>query len=128
MNQRKLQTSVDAAVSAFDSREAASESAVGDLSRKMDADGFTLVTHGAKPRAPLTSLEMMPTAEGGTGAAAGEGESAKRRKKGPISKTDFYKFQRTEDKLGKLAALKTRFNEDRERVRKLKSARTFKPF
>ena len=141
VDQRALQASVDGAVAAFDAREAASAAAVGDLSTRMDADGFTLVSHGAKPRPALTSIELMVAAgEGGASASssaaaafgpslhAESANSKKKAKRGALSKADFYAFQTREDKLGKLTALKARFDEDRERVRKMKAARAFKPF
>ncbi len=41
---------------------------------------------------------------------------------------NFYRFQIREDKMKQLDTLRKRFDEDRERVAKMKDARKFKPF
>lgn len=111
---RDMQAAVDKHMAAFDAKEEAKELAKKELAARMEADGFTLVTSKARV------------------AVEGDDDDApaanKKKKKSNLSMPDFYKFQRTQDKLSALAQLRAGYAEDKERLRQLKEARKFKPY
>ena len=122
VDQRALQSAVDGYMSTFDAVESAKEAAVASLASRMEADGFTLVTKGKKPR-------LEDSVDTGASSSAVESDNQKRKKKrGSVVKQDFYGFQSRENKLDKLAELRRRFEEDKERVKRIKEARMFKPY
>ena len=121
VDQRALQRAVDGHMAAFDAAEGAKTAAVAALATRMEADGFTLVTKGRKPRLE----DDVPAAA----APAAESDNQKRkRKRGSVVVGDFYAFQAAGRKASSLEELRRRFEEDKERVRRIKEARAFKPY
>ncbi len=116
---RALQAETDALVAAFEEQEDSAKRKKEELAARMQADGFTLVTR-------KTAVGAEAAEEG----ADGGGGAAKRKKKsrGALQQADFYRFQATDQKLDRLAELRAQFAEDKERVNKVKAARTFKPY
>lgn len=108
---------------------------------KTDADGFTLVTGKRRRRMGDTD-----DVGGLTSSATGE---KRRRKKGPMELSNFYRFQVRESKrdrrwplvprcamvgdsracriVPELALLRAKFEEDKERIRRLQASRPFRP-
>lgn len=158
---RELQASVDAFMTELDTREervrfgrtstaTASKrtrrrwppvsqdgAAVGALTKRMDADGFTLVTR--KKGGAAAASAALPGL-----APPDESDNAKsKRKRGSLQKTDFYAWQGRDAKLDRewlsqpgggrapatpsrnagLAELRRRFEEDKERIRRMQQAR-----
>lgn len=122
-DQRALQAAVDGYMTSWDVAEGAKAAAVASLASRMESDGFTLVTKGRKPR-----LEDTVPAADGTGAAFESDNQKRKRKRGSVVKGDFYRFQGTSHKMDALTELRRKFAEDKERVKRIKEARTFKPY
>ncbi|ORY98718.1 SSU rRNA processing protein [Syncephalastrum racemosum] len=93
----------------FDTHEYERERDVKDKAEQMDDDGFTVVV---RKRAPL---------------AVEQTEAALPKKKKSELK-DFYRFQFREKKQTELQDLRKKFEEDKEKIAKLKQARKFKPY
>ncbi|THH30089.1 hypothetical protein EUX98_g4094 [Antrodiella citrinella] len=97
----------------------------------VDDDGFTLVTRGGA---------YGQTVGGGVGVASKQFQNAVRRgekpmgnrvrnkKKDPVQKDTFYAFQIHEKKRNELIELKRKWEEDKAKVEKMKSSRTFRPY
>ncbi|TFK43930.1 ribosomal RNA-processing protein 7-domain-containing protein [Crucibulum laeve] len=91
----------------------------------VDEDGFTLVTRGGA---------YGQTLGGGVGVASKRfqqtGHTAKNRnrKKEKKEKEGFYAFQKAEKQRQELMDLKTKWEEDKAKVEKLKASRRFKPY
>ena len=54
-----------------------------------------------------------------------DGRKLKKKKK---ELTNFYRFQMLEEKIGKLQHLRQKFEQDKERIAKMRQHRKFKPF
>jgi len=105
---------VDAAVASLDESVAAAAAEKETLRARMLADGFTLVTR-------KTTLESEEDLE----------ETRRKKKKSRVEETAgaaFYTFQKQDEKLKRLAALRQGFQEDRLTIERIKSQRKFKPF
>ncbi|WFD32981.1 hypothetical protein MSPP1_004038 [Malassezia sp. CBS 17886] len=91
----------------------------------LDADGFTIVQKG-------TRFGRSGAGESGTFAAiTPEFEEALRAdpgKKKPKELVDFYRYQRREAKRQQFAALRTRFEADKQKVAQRKASLRFKPY
>ncbi|KAI0337899.1 hypothetical protein BDW22DRAFT_1338862 [Trametopsis cervina] len=91
----------------------------------VDDDGFTLVTRGGA---------YGQTVGGGVRVASktfqreGHGKRSRKAKKEPKEKDAFYAFQIHEQKRKELMDLKRKWEEDKEKVEKLKESRKFKPY
>ncbi|KAL1747265.1 ribosomal RNA-processing protein 7-domain-containing protein [Schizophyllum fasciatum] len=92
----------------------------------VDEDGFTLVTRGGA---------YGQTLGGGVGVASkrfqqtGEARSNPgRKKKAPKEKTGFYAFEKAERQRKELIELKRKWEEDKEKIEKLKASRKFRPY
>ena len=110
---RGLQARVDAAVATLDESLAAAASEKETLRAKMLADGFTLVTR-------KTTLESEED--------AGSSKKKKRGRVGEESSGAFYTFQKQDEKLKRLEALRQGFAEDKLTIERIKTQRKFKPF
>ena len=111
---RELQASADAALVAFDAGAAEASSAKANIAARMQADGFELVTRRTK-------------IEGEEEGSGGVAVSAKAKKKAAAAKADFYAFQKRSEKAAALGALRDAFAADRDKIKRLASARTFRP-
>ncbi|TRM67482.1 ribosomal RNA-processing protein 7-domain-containing protein [Schizophyllum amplum] len=92
----------------------------------VDEDGFTLVTRGGA---------YGQTLGGGVGVATkkfqqtGEARSNPgRKKKAPKDKAGFYAFEKAERQRKELIDLKRKWEEDKEKIEKLKASRKFRPY
>lgn len=109
---RQLQLGVDSFMSDFERAEGKAAEAKVAFAQAMDADGFTVVR-----------------ARGVAGAEVFESDNQRRKRaRGSILAADFYRFQKRDAKHERLADLRSKFDEDKARIRKMKEARTFKPY
>jgi ribosomal RNA-processing protein 7 len=102
---------------------------VGPNGELLDEDGFTIVQSTGK---------YGRTADGQVGSSVKvarrrpgddlEDDAIKEKKRKRFELEDFYRFQRREQKREELANLRSKFRDDQEKVKKLKSSRSFKPF
>ena len=94
---------------------------LGPNGELVDEDGFTIVQRsGGKYGRAAT----------GVGASVGIAKAGfvENEKKKSTGLEDFYRFQLRERKREQLAQLRTRFEEDRKKVERLKGGRRFKPY
>jgi len=119
-----LQEEVDGYMASFEAAEAEEKRKRFAAATTPDADGFVTVSYGKKRR------------RGGAGGAKNEANGGKKRsrsgshkkKKKETELKNFYAHQMREAKREQLARLRTRFEEDKARIEKMKAARKFKPF
>ncbi|TFY55739.1 hypothetical protein EVG20_g9211 [Dentipellis fragilis] len=94
----------------------------------VDEDGFTLVTRGGAYGQAVgggVGVASRKFVSGKTEEAAG---GKRKRRKGEKEKAGFYAFQVHEKKRKELMDLKSKWEEDKAKVEKLKSSRKFKPY
>lgn len=133
----KVKIHVDSVIANYDYRRAhpvkkrsgIQVASIGPNGELLDEDGFIIVQSTGK---------YGRTSEGQIGASIKvarsrpsdelEDEAAREKKKKRFELDDFYRFQRREQKREELASLRAKFREDQEKVQKLKSSRSFKPF
>ncbi|KDN38202.1 hypothetical protein K437DRAFT_276347 [Tilletiaria anomala UBC 951] len=111
---------------------------VGPDGELLDADGFVIVQHGGKygranagqgQGVGVIRKYASASAPGSDMAQTQLGQEQKRqKKKRALELDDFYKFQRREKKRDELAEMRARFEADKEKVRKLREGRRFKPY
>jgi ribosomal RNA-processing protein 7 len=121
-----LQEEVDSFMASFEAAEAEEERKRKEAATQPDADGFVTVSYGKKRR------------RGGGGGGAGKEEAnggkkrgrsgSHKKKKKETELKNFYAHQMREAKREQLARLRTRFEEDKARIERMKAARKFKPF
>ena len=117
------------AVTAANAKKGIQAVSVGPEGELLDQDGFVIVQRGGK--------------YGRTNAGEGQGVGVIRKnaaevvdiagtnskkKKKPLELEDFYRFQRRETKRNELAEMRVQFEKDKEKVRKFKETRRFKPY
>lgn len=120
-----LQEEVDSYMASFEAAEAEEKRKRLEAATTPDADGFVTVSYGKKRRRG-----------GGGGAGNEEANGGKKRsrsgshkkKKKETELKNFYAHQMREAKREQLARLRTRFEEDKARIERMKAARKFKPF
>ncbi|KAL9101274.1 MAG: hypothetical protein Q9163_003446 [Psora crenata] len=107
-DKRQLLNSVNDYMTAFAAKEAQQERSRARQRQQPDADGFVTVTRGGrtKPARQETARELA--------------EKQKEKHKGL---EDFYRFQSRERKKARAGELMKKFEEDKEKVRKMKEAR-----
>ncbi|KAH9927077.1 ribosomal RNA-processing protein 7-domain-containing protein [Epithele typhae] len=96
----------------------------------VDEDGFTLVTRGGAYGKTLGGGVGVASKRFVAGVASdGDGDGKRgRRKKEKKEKEAFYAFQIHEKKRKDIIDLKRKFEEDKEKIEKLKQSRKFKPY
>lgn len=102
---------------------------VGPNGELLDEDGFTIVKSSGK-------YGRTADGEGGSSVKVArrrggdnlEDDAVKEKKRKRFELEDFYRFQKREQKREELATLRAKFQEDQEKVKKLKASRSFKPF
>lgn len=119
-----LQEEVDDYMARFEAAEEEAERKRKEAASKPDADGFVTVAYGKKRR-------RGGDADGSDGMNGGRkrgraGSQKKKKKERELK--NFYAHQMREAKREQLARLRTRFEEDKARIEKMKAARKFKPF
>lgn len=116
-NERAWQVELDAAVQEYDARRAEESAAREVEAATVDADGFTIVrktkkglqkSGGANVRVSATPHNAAPT-----------------KKKRLLN--DFYAFQVNQRRDSELETLKRKFEEDRERLKRIRANRVFNP-
>lgn len=117
MNTDQLQTNIDEFMTGYDERvkKAAEQEKVND--GVADEDGWITVTRTGKYKGvPRTEVEEERT-------------KAKERKKGRQKELlNFYTFQIRETKRERIADLRKKFEEDKQKIATLKTSRRFRPF
>ncbi|CAM9799115.1 unnamed protein product [Scytosiphon promiscuus] len=115
---------VDSRMHRFEQAEAAEMAKRKALLEKPeDDDGFVTVTYKRK-RGRNSGGDGNPAGGGGMLTAGG----AKKKRKGAGELSDFYRFQMRETRREQLATLRSKFEQDKARVAKLKEQRKFRPF
>lgn len=114
--------------------EVAEQARLRAISSEPDEDGFITVTHSTQPTSTSINsnegLELQANGDGRPRHHAAKGRSRKR-KKGPgaASREDFYRFQGKAKRKEDIQDLRSRFQEDLQRIQKLKETKGgFKPF
>ena len=96
------------------------------ITNEPDEDGFVTVTRHHKKNVNRDK------ASGATMVAISSGrlktDDSNRKKKDSKERVDFYRFQMREAKREKLAELRRKFNEDKDKIAKMKESRRFKPY
>jgi len=104
-----LQQEIENFMTNFDTNKKEEEKELTKRRSTPDEDGFVLVQRRVKR---TDGVEIQPT------------DKIKKDKVLP----DFYKFQQTEAKRDQLVALRKKFEEDKERIAKMKKNRKFRPY
>ncbi|KAJ3063563.1 Ribosomal RNA-processing protein 7 A [Podochytrium sp. JEL0797] len=108
-----LQAQADAHMEQYDAMQDAHRRDLLQRREMPDEDGFTLVHHPKNIKKKVVPYEEKQ-------------EPKKKQKK--LEKVDFYRFQMREAKRTQLVELRTKFEEDKKRIEKLKANRKFKPY
>eukprot|EP01116_Phalansterium_solitarium_P012260 TRINITY_DN28394_c0_g1_i1.p1 TRINITY_DN28394_c0_g1~~TRINITY_DN28394_c0_g1_i1.p1 ORF type:complete len:274 (-),score=24.30 TRINITY_DN28394_c0_g1_i1:68-838(-) len=111
-----LQRQVDAFMQAFDRKVEEERKEKERNLNKPDEDGFITVTRHKRSTDGTVSV-------GGVR----KGEPPTKKQKGNTMLSDFYKFQHSKSKDESLALLRRKFEEDRDRIQRMKNARKFRP-
>lgn len=106
---------MDEHIARFERREEAVAKELEARGSKPDKDGFVLVTRKKKDLG-LEDESLLSAAQ------------RRKRKRGSLEATDFYRFQKRDEKLARLQELQSRFEDDKARLRKMREARLFKPY
>jgi ribosomal RNA-processing protein 7 len=109
----KLQQDVDTYLSIFDARAEEAKEERKKLANEPDEDGFTTVVR--KKRSAADELEGGPNRK-------------RQQKKKNSQLENFYRFQMRETKRTQLLQLRDKFEDDKQRIQKLKASRKFRPF
>jgi ribosomal RNA-processing protein 7 len=123
----QLMEQCNSAMSAYEQTEAAASARAKALASQPDDDGFITVTHSST-NAFSNELE---TTQHEVGRSKGSKRNRKRKadnRHGGSEFHDFYKFQWKETKKREMNDLKKRFEEDLEKVKRMKEERGFRPF
>ncbi|GBB91618.1 hypothetical protein RclHR1_00190031 [Rhizophagus clarus] len=114
-----LQEEVDEYMRKFEEAELERHKALEAKLNQPDEDGFITVTRVGRRSA---------NTDGTITVTAAKPEEIKNLKPKNKELTDFYRFQMREAKRNKLIDLRKKFEEDKEKIAKLKAARRFKPY
>ena len=133
-----LLTLCNSAMSTFEFSEAESLRRAKLAAEQPDEDGFITVTHvgsSSKVAAPSFTAAFEENVHERRGGKRIRSRKRKnnvsgdeRNRSGAGEFTDFYRFQRRDEKKKEVQDLKARFEEDLEKVRKMKEERAFRPF
>ena len=101
----------------------------------MDGDGFVVVTRKRTGRSTSTDASgatvgvasAQPAADDDAEDAQGESGGARKKKKKQKEMADFYHFQQHERKREGLMKLREQFEQDKERIARMRADRKFKP-
>jgi len=118
---KQLLASADSSMSQYDAAMQALEDARNMAQNEVDEDGFTTVVstkHKKKGANTVNVADLDPTHRG-------KGRLKKKKKE---LLEDFYSFQSRESKRDRLVKLREQFEEDKQRIEKMKSERRFKPY
>ena len=127
MPRQQLMELCNVAMASYEQSEQEAEARAKRLAEEPDDDGFITVTHGSS----ATSFGDLQTTQHQMGRGKGSKRNRKRKadnRHGAGEFSDFYKFQWKEKKQKEMNDLKARFEEDLEKVKKMKAERAFRPF
>jgi hypothetical protein len=116
-NEQVWQGELDAAVSEYDARVAAEAAEREAQATTLDADGFTIVRQTKSGRQKL----------GGANMKVASAQHKNRKRKTATVLNDFYAFQVGQRRENEMKELKRKFEEDRERLKRIRSNRVFNP-
>lgn len=114
-NPEELLEEVNSYMKDFEEQEALAKLEKERLLNEADEDGFMPVKNRNKRKRVVEERR-------------GSGNKRERKPKKPMELKNFYRFQIREDKMKQLETLRKKFEEDKERVAKMKEQRKFKPF
>lgn len=116
-NVSELKEKVDSYMEDFDRQEREKNDLEAEQEGKPDEDGFVTVrARGKRKAADETAIST-------------EQDSVKRKRKNKTSELkNFYRFQIREEKMKQLDHLRRKFDEDKQKVARMKANRNFKPF
>lgn len=131
LSREKLLEECNAVMQAYEDAEEAKKRALETAKSQPDEDGFVTVSYSAATGSQV-ELEQNKHVTGGTSATRRKGGNMRSRKKkeavGAKELPDFYRFQRKEHKKRTLEDLRAQFEEDLQRVKRMKEERHYKPF
>jgi len=121
-----LSAACDSIMSKYEDAEADAEQKLIDSKNQPDEDGFVTVSYSA-------AVGESDGLEKAASFGVGRRKSGKRSRKrtvgiGGKELDDFYRFQKRESKKRNLSDLKQQFQEDLERVKKMKEQKLYRPF
>jgi len=126
-----LQERVGSFMEQFEAAEVERERAEDALHNQVDDDGFVLVTRKKTGRSTSTDQASGATVQvaSASGAAADEpgGGGPPKKKRKAMDTSDFYHFQQHEKKREQLLKLREQFEQDKERIARMRATRKFKP-
>mmetsp|Transcript_4051 Transcript_4051/g.7774 ORF Transcript_4051/g.7774 Transcript_4051/m.7774 type:complete len:290 (+) Transcript_4051:75-944(+) len=131
---KELKESSDKYLAEFARLENEEQERRRELERQANDDGFTVVTYkkGSKNvSAAPKSLDTIQTSNGSAYLATMTGSTRKlndEKNKKTKKQLHFYRFQNREKKVDELAELRSKFEQDKKHLARLKAARKFKPF
>lgn len=120
-NEQAWQVELDAIVAEYDARKLADAAQRDAAAETMDADGFTIVRKG-KHRIQSAGGAAVKAAVSATAPNA----RLRKRKSGAVLQ-NFYTFQLGQRRDQELKELKRKFEEDRERLKRIRANRVFNP-
>ena len=134
-SREELQGSVAEFMQRFEADEAARRAAEDARHNQMDGDGFVVVTRKRTGRSTSTDASgatvgvasAQPAADDDAEGAEGESGGARKKKKKQKEMADFYHFQQHERKREGLMKLREQFEQDKERIARMRADRKFKP-
>ena len=129
MSRQQLMEKCNTIMSAYEQSELAAQENAKRATEQPDEDGFITVTHGSST--PSFLDDELETTQHQVGRGKGSKRTRKRKadnRSGAGEFADFYKFQWKEMKKKEMSDLKARFEEDLEKVKKMKEERAFRPF
>ncbi|KAJ2743655.1 hypothetical protein GGI20_003575 [Coemansia sp. BCRC 34301] len=117
-----VRADVDAFMARFEEAQYERDRMLAQQQNVADADGFIPVVRrarGGKNTDGTASVTAMSTDEAREAGAA---------RKGPAMLTNFYRFQARERKRDQLADLRRKFEEDKEKIARMRQTRQFRPY
>jgi len=121
IDMEKLEKEANDFMTGYDTRKFQFQKRLEQLTSYPDEDGWVTVTKGKKKSRGNTAAIGVAKVDQQTLKKLIEKEKKKH-------KTDFYRFQRTEQANTHIQELRKRFDQDRKRIEKLREGRKFKPF
>eukprot|EP00571_Detonula_confervacea_P015007 CAMPEP_0172308946 /NCGR_PEP_ID=MMETSP1058-20130122/9390_1 /TAXON_ID=83371 /ORGANISM="Detonula confervacea, Strain CCMP 353" /LENGTH=352 /DNA_ID=CAMNT_0013021481 /DNA_START=51 /DNA_END=1109 /DNA_ORIENTATION=+ len=124
ISREKLMQMCNDAMASFESDEAEAEQRAKNAAEQPDEDGFITVSHKATSFGAANDLEEDQHHR----RKAGKRNRKRKAATGADELPDFYRFQLKETRKKEVQDLKTRFEEDLRKVKKMKEARAYRPF
>eukprot|EP00560_Eucampia_antarctica_P003716 CAMPEP_0197842594 /NCGR_PEP_ID=MMETSP1437-20131217/46824_1 /TAXON_ID=49252 ORGANISM="Eucampia antarctica, Strain CCMP1452" /NCGR_SAMPLE_ID=MMETSP1437 /ASSEMBLY_ACC=CAM_ASM_001096 /LENGTH=355 /DNA_ID=CAMNT_0043452485 /DNA_START=35 /DNA_END=1102 /DNA_ORIENTATION=- len=123
-----LSAACDSIMAKFEDAETEAEQKLRDSGNQPDEDGFVTVSYSAS--AAVETNDGLEKAQSFGVGRRKAGKRSRKRKEGMGKKEldDFYRFQTRESKKRNLSELKQQFQEDLERVKKMKEQKLYRPF